>query len=87
MSATQPLTGDELATIKARVVEVQNWPEFPKVYALATEDVLRLVAEIERLQAQVDALAQNYGVRAKHAPTPLAQWADIEADLRRVLNQ
>jgi hypothetical protein len=35
---------------------------------------------------RVRELAENYCVRAKYSPTPLAQWADIEADLRRILD-
>ena len=48
MSADQPLAGDELATIKARAM---NW-DHP--FRDDPETTLRLVAEIERLQAQVE---------------------------------
>jgi hypothetical protein len=55
VSAPQPLTGDELATIKARAEAVD------RVFTYATdarhvldEDVPRLLAEIERLRAQAE---------------------------------
>ena len=47
MSADQPLTGDELATIKARVDDPRH------VTFSSGVTIKRLVAEIERLQAIV----------------------------------
>ena len=52
MSADQPLTGDELATIKARAEDAaltysDRWSQ-----RVLREDVPRLVAEIERLRAE-----------------------------------
>jgi hypothetical protein len=46
VSADQPLTGDELATIKARAEDLS-------AVALAYRDTMRLIAEVERLRAQV----------------------------------
>jgi predicted nuclease with TOPRIM domain len=59
VSASQPLTGDELAAIKARAeaVALPRWHEvatLKQVIAHAREDVPRLVAEVERLRAQVE---------------------------------
>ena len=54
MSADQPLTGDELATIKTRA---DSWAAGVTGYypeRFEPEEVLRLVAEVERLQARVE---------------------------------
>jgi hypothetical protein len=45
VSADQPLTGDELATIKARAEDMNP---------ASAATTLRLVAEVERLRAQVE---------------------------------
>jgi hypothetical protein len=34
----------------------------------------------------IEELAENYRVRAQHQPEPPARWADVEADLRRILD-
>ena len=57
MSADQPLTGDELATIKARA---ETGGGRIIAYAIDPADVLRLVAEIERLQADRDSYRRSY---------------------------
>ena len=62
MSADQPLTGDELATIKARA-ESPDYPGFPSHKDTTT---LRLVAEIERLRAIVQ--RGNRPVPGPHIP-------------------
>ena len=60
----------DLNAIEVRVVAVRNWPEFPKVYALATEDVPALVAEVRRLRAEVDGLTPIRGVVRGLPPGP-----------------
>lgn len=58
MTAPQPVTADELATIRARAERIAGMVD-PRLRATATayllgaEDVPRLVAEIERLRAIV----------------------------------
>lgn len=48
-------------------------------------DVLAAVLpEIDRLRADLDSLAANYQTHADSSPTPLAQWGDVAADVRRV---
>jgi hypothetical protein len=55
VSASQPLTGDELAAIKARKVDWSgSRHDVTKVLCEIAEDVPRLVAEVERLRAQVE---------------------------------
>jgi hypothetical protein len=63
VSADLPLTGDELATIKARQHDaLVRWPHLVTDTGAATladlvaSDVPRLVAEIERLRAREHAL-------------------------------
>jgi hypothetical protein len=51
VSASQPLTGDELAAIKARVWEVRARGLIRP--NLSLDQAERLVAEVERLRAQV----------------------------------
>jgi hypothetical protein len=59
VSADQPLTGDELATIKARGRRVASLAPPGRttstVYRLGMEDVPRLVAEIEWLREELEA--------------------------------
>jgi phage host-nuclease inhibitor protein Gam len=70
----QPLTGDELAAIKARAEAATTDRE---VWAVLYDDVPRLVTEIERLRAQVDHLITALeSVGASEAPQLLK---DIEA--------
>jgi uncharacterized protein YlxW (UPF0749 family) len=52
MTDPTPLTGEELAAIKARAGEA--WRVSP-----LSDDVLRLVAEVERLRAQVRTLTDE----------------------------
>jgi len=37
------------------------------------------------LERAIRSLADNYRTRAQYQPEPRAQWADVEADLRRIL--
>jgi hypothetical protein len=60
VSASQPLTGDELAAIKARVWEVRARGLIRP--NLSLDQAERLVAEVERLRAQVER------VEALHQP-------------------
>ena len=53
MSADQPLTGDDLATIKRNLASIRKQYADDVASWLIFEDVPRLVAEIERLQALV----------------------------------
>ena len=52
MSADQPLTGDELATIKARAERARDRGLLRPT--LTIDEALRLVAEVERLQAALE---------------------------------
>lgn len=53
MTAPQPIADDELATIKARAERARIFLWTPHDRRIATEDVPRLVAEVERLRALV----------------------------------
>lgn len=56
----QPLTGDELAAIKARAEASAGVAGFATIhYALAREDVPRLVAEVESLRAKVERIEEE----------------------------
>lgn len=52
---------------------------------LASDESERRV-KAEAKVRRVEALRLNYAGRAEYAPRPLAQWADIEADLRDALS-
>jgi hypothetical protein len=95
MSAPQPLTGDELATIKARAEDTttpEAWTHTMReaCYALhARRDVPRLVAEVERLQAQVkrvEALLGLYDSWDGRRPHPGESSPRQRDDLRTALD-
>jgi hypothetical protein len=83
VSAPQPLTGDELAAIKARAEDKDD------PWLSLEEDVLRLVAEVERLRAQVDALVELAATADR--PSSDDEWwmgrADALDDVRRILGK
>jgi hypothetical protein len=80
VSAPQPLTGDELATIKASARERMR-PD--------PETTLRLVAEIERLQAEIEQAGSVTGQRMMiggHMATVIGErviWDDDDAGVSR----
>jgi len=61
VSADQPLTGDELATIKARAEAATSEQEWSVIDVVIEQDVPRLVAEIERLQGELDEIVHTLG--------------------------
>jgi hypothetical protein len=87
--APQPLTGDELAGIKARLEGLRSIRCYFAGSALSTKDALRLVAEVERLRAQVDALVELAATADR--PSSDDEWwmgrADALDDVRRILGK
>lgn len=82
--ADQPLTGDELDTIKARAESKMGG----YVYPPEREAALRLVAEIERLQAQVADAHELANEWAEMEPkiVALMEHSDYVSELRAALN-
>lgn len=82
VSADQPLTGDELAAIKARATEMVYSSYIHQRKRWLAEDSLRLVAEIEQLRAARDECERQF--QAKVAALNFAQGTidDLAAQVR-----
>ena len=87
MTSDQPLTGDELATIKASVTYVNGVPMH--IAGLSARTTLRLVAEIERLQARAVGSSEEWkhgnasGGGSIHGSRDAAESAMAEHNHRR----
>jgi hypothetical protein len=87
VSAPQPLTGDELATIKARTEADLERGGASLREIERYSDALRLVAEVERLRAQVERATTVRNAwrnpRGNYGCEECSIWEDLDAALDR----